>query len=70
MIGRIAGLTSNVKPDPTPIAREISHFVKVITFVAVILGVIGVVAALAIGKSLHSFIVYVHVIASVRTYFT
>lgn len=57
MMGRIAGLTSSVKSDITPIAKEIKHFVKLITFVAVVLGIIGITAAFLIGKSLYTLLV-------------
>uniref|UniRef100_A0A6V7I185 Sodium/potassium-transporting ATPase subunit alpha n=1 Tax=Bracon brevicornis TaxID=1563983 RepID=A0A6V7I185_9HYME len=39
MIGRLAGLTTQVEKIKTPIAQEISHFVHIITFIAVICGV-------------------------------
>ncbi|XP_046821658.1 sodium/potassium-transporting ATPase subunit alpha-like [Vespa crabro] len=40
MIGRLAGLTSYVKKTETPIAKEIKHFVHIITVVAIIFGLI------------------------------
>ncbi|XP_011172179.1 sodium/potassium-transporting ATPase subunit alpha-B [Solenopsis invicta] len=39
MIGRLAGLTSQLAKIETPIAKEIRHFVEIITIVAVICGV-------------------------------
>ncbi|XP_011707438.1 PREDICTED: sodium/potassium-transporting ATPase subunit alpha-like [Wasmannia auropunctata] len=38
MIGRLAGLTSHLAKIETPIAKEIRHFVEIITIVAVICG--------------------------------
>ncbi|KAK4296923.1 hypothetical protein Pmani_030611 [Petrolisthes manimaculis] len=49
VMGRIAGLASGLEADITPIAKEIKHFVKVITAVAVVLGILGIVSAFAIG---------------------
>ncbi|KAF7398681.1 hypothetical protein HZH66_006578 [Vespula vulgaris] len=40
MIGRLAGLTSCVKKTETPIAKEIRHFVHIITVVAIVFGLI------------------------------
>ncbi|KAK2587327.1 hypothetical protein KPH14_003044 [Odynerus spinipes] len=38
MIGRLAGLTSHLEKTETPIAKEIKHFVHIITVVAIIFG--------------------------------
>ncbi|XP_011631626.1 sodium/potassium-transporting ATPase subunit alpha-like [Pogonomyrmex barbatus] len=38
MIGRLAGLTSQLAKIETPIAKEIGHFVRIITIVAIICG--------------------------------
>lgn len=38
MIGRLAGLTSHLAKIETPIAKEIRHFVEIITIVAVLCG--------------------------------
>ena len=40
MIGRLAGLTTQLTNPETPIAKEIKHFVHLIMFVAVICGMI------------------------------
>ncbi|CAK9806881.1 Sodium/potassium-transporting ATPase subunit alpha [Anthophora quadrimaculata] len=40
MIGRLAGLTSQLEKSQTPIAKEINHFVQIITIVAVLCGVL------------------------------
>merc|ERR1712156_1101827 len=39
VMGRIAGLASGLASDQTPIAKEIAHFIHIITGVAVFLGV-------------------------------
>ncbi|PSN48224.1 Sodium/potassium-transporting ATPase subunit alpha [Blattella germanica] len=40
VIGRIAGLATTIKEIETPIAREIRHFIHLITILAVFLGII------------------------------
>merc|ERR1712184_159896 len=48
VMGRIAGLASGLASDQTPIAKEIAHFIHIITGVAVFLGVtffIGIIVA-------------------------
>lgn len=40
MIGRLAGLTSHLAKIETPIAKEIRHFVEIITIVAILCGLI------------------------------
>lgn len=40
MIGRLAGLTSQLTKIETPIAKEIRHFVEIITIVAVLCGLV------------------------------
>jgi sodium/potassium-transporting ATPase subunit alpha len=49
VMGRIAGLASGVSSGSTPLAREITHFINIITAVAVVLGVAFFFIALAIG---------------------
>ncbi|EGD78059.1 hydrogen/potassium-exchanging ATPase 4A [Salpingoeca rosetta] len=49
VLGRIAGLASGVDAGETPIAREIHHFTKIITIVAMIVGAIFFAISLAIG---------------------
>ena len=48
-MGRIAGLASGLDTGKTPIAREIEHFIHLITGVAVFLGVTFFIIALALG---------------------
>lgn len=48
-MGRIAHLTSGLDSRDTPIAREIQHFIHIITAVAVYLGVSFFVISFIIG---------------------
>lgn len=48
-MGRIATLTSGLETGKTPIAKEIEHFIHIITGVAVFLGVTFFVLALILG---------------------
>ena len=49
VMGRIANLASGLGNSETPIAREISHFIHLITGVAVFLGVSFLIVALILG---------------------
>merc|ERR1712226_1209832 len=49
VMGRIANLTSGIEMGQTPIAREIAHFIHLITGVAVFLGVSFFVIAFILG---------------------
>jgi len=40
VMGRIAGLTAGLIPEETPIAKEIAHFIHIISGIAVLLGVV------------------------------
>ncbi|CAG7834151.1 unnamed protein product [Allacma fusca] len=51
-IGRIAGLTSGLDSADTPLAREVEHFVKLISAVAVFFGVTFFVVSLVMGYAL------------------
>ncbi|XP_046450817.1 sodium/potassium-transporting ATPase subunit alpha-B-like [Daphnia pulex] len=51
VMGRIAGLASGLETGETPIAREISRFIHIITVVAVCLGVIFFILAMVLGYS-------------------
>ncbi|XP_058504156.1 sodium/potassium-transporting ATPase subunit alpha-3b isoform X2 [Solea solea] len=51
VMGRIATLTSGLETGKTPIAKEIEHFIHIITGVAVFLGVTFFVLALVLGYS-------------------
>lgn len=50
VMGRIAGLASGLETGETPIAKEISHFIHIITGVAVFLGVTFFVIAFIMGE--------------------
>lgn len=49
VMGRIAGLASGLDTGETPIAKEIHHFIHIITGVAVFLGVTFFVIAFILG---------------------
>merc|ERR1711981_1527597 len=49
VMGRIAGLTSGLEAGDTPIAKEIHHFINLITGVAVFLGVSFFIIAFILG---------------------
>merc|ERR1712112_185078 len=49
VMGRIAGLASGLGSDETPIAKEIEHFIHIITAVAVFLGVTFFIIAFILG---------------------
>merc|ERR1712128_274770 len=49
VMGRIAGLASGLDTGDTPIAKEIHHFINIITGVAVFLGVTFFIVAFALG---------------------
>ncbi|CAG5135194.1 unnamed protein product, partial [Candidula unifasciata] len=49
VIGRIATLTSGLEVGETPIAKEIAHFIHIITFCAVFVGVLFFIIAFILG---------------------
>ena len=49
VMGRIAGLASGLEGGQTPIAKEIEHFIHIITAVAVFLGVTFFIIAFILG---------------------
>ncbi|UYV72412.1 ATP1A1 [Cordylochernes scorpioides] len=49
VMGRIAGLASGLEMGDTPIAREITHFIHIITGVAVFLGISFFIIAISLG---------------------
>ncbi|CAL1610853.1 unnamed protein product [Knipowitschia caucasica] len=51
VMGRIATLTSGLETGKTPIAKEIEHFIHIITGVAVFLGVTFFILAIVLGYS-------------------
>lgn len=58
MIGRLAGLTTNLKKTETPIAKEIRHFVHIITFVAIAFGLLFFLLALLLGYNIIKSFTY------------
>ncbi|KAK6036419.1 e1-E2 ATPase, partial [Cooperia oncophora] len=52
VVGRIAALTAQVTSGPSPIAREIYHFIHVITFVALGVGVTFFVLSIIYGYTM------------------
>lgn len=48
-MGRIAHLASGLSTGETPIAKEIDHFIRIITGVAVSLGVVFFIIAFVLG---------------------
>ncbi|XP_045483726.1 sodium/potassium-transporting ATPase subunit alpha-like [Harmonia axyridis] len=51
VMGRIAGLTARLQPNKTPIAKELEHFMKIISCWACLLGFVFGGAALAMNYS-------------------
>ncbi|XP_076389170.1 sodium/potassium-transporting ATPase subunit alpha-2 isoform X2 [Megachile rotundata] len=58
MIGRLAGLTSQLEKEDTPIAKEIGHFVQIITTVAVLFGTLFFVLSLIIEPNILKAFTY------------
>uniref|UniRef100_A0A914P1Z9 Na(+)/K(+)-exchanging ATPase n=1 Tax=Panagrolaimus davidi TaxID=227884 RepID=A0A914P1Z9_9BILA len=57
-VGRIAGLASDLSPGITPIAKEIKHFIHIITGVAVFLGVSFFIIAFCLGYDWLTAVVF------------
>ncbi|XP_065649793.1 sodium/potassium-transporting ATPase subunit alpha-like isoform X5 [Hydra vulgaris] len=58
VMGRIANLASGLESGKTPIAIEIEHFIKIITFVAVFFGVLFFIISMAMGCNWLLSIIY------------
>lgn len=58
VMGRIANLASSVTTGETPIAREIGHFIHIITGVAVFLGVSFFFIALVLGYPIIEAVIF------------
>merc|ERR1712073_8681 len=58
VMGRIAGLASGLESDETPIAKEIAHFIHIITGVAVFLGVTFFIIAFILGYNWLDAVVF------------
>jgi len=59
VVGKIAGLTSGLETGPTPIAKELSHFIHIITGVALFLGGLFLVISLSMGYAWIDTVVFV-----------
>ncbi|CAF1414580.1 unnamed protein product [Adineta ricciae] len=57
-IGRIANLTAGVQSGTTPIATEINHFIRIITIIAVVVGVIFCICSLSLGYTYVEAVVF------------
>merc|ERR1712235_69718 len=65
VMGRIAGLASGLDTGDTPIAKEIAHFIHIITGVAVFLGVSFFIIAFILGYNwLDAVIFFIGIIVS------
>ncbi|NPV49921.1 MAG: cation-transporting P-type ATPase [Candidatus Methanofastidiosum sp.] len=49
--GKIAGLTQEIKEDPTPLQKEISYFIKYISLIAILLGVTFFLVGWSLGNT-------------------
>lgn len=58
VMGRIAGLASGLGTGKTPIAKEIEHFIQIITIFAVLLGVSFFIIAVSLGYSKLEAVVF------------
>lgn len=65
VMGRIAGLAANLDNGDTPIAKEIHHFITIITRVAVFLGFSFFIVALILGYNwLESVVILIGIIVA------
>lgn len=51
VVGRIAALTAQVESGPSPISKEISHFIRIVSFMAFGIGVAFFILSLVYGYS-------------------
>ncbi|XP_053987982.1 sodium/potassium-transporting ATPase subunit alpha-like [Hylaeus volcanicus] len=58
MIGRLAGLTSQLVKTETPIAKEIKHFVQIIVIVSVLFGLLFFILSLTIDPNILKAFTY------------
>ncbi|XP_057341392.1 sodium/potassium-transporting ATPase subunit alpha-B-like [Microplitis mediator] len=58
MIGRLAGLTTQVIKDETPIAKEINNFVQIITVVSLVFGGLFFIISLIIEPNIIKSFIY------------
>ncbi|CAF3236649.1 unnamed protein product, partial [Rotaria sp. Silwood2] len=57
-IGRIANLTAGIERGNTPIAGEINHFIRIITIIAVVVGLIFCICSLSLGYTYVEAVVF------------
>jgi len=57
-IGKIAQLTEGTDTEDTPIAKEIHHFIKIVSAVAISLGILFFIIGLAIGTDIITNLVF------------
>ena len=58
VMGDIARLVSNIKSEKTPIAKEINRFVKIITVIAVVTGIIFFAIAMVLGSNFFEAFIF------------
>ncbi|CAM9196343.1 unnamed protein product [Choristocarpus tenellus] len=58
LMGQIAGLAMSTDNDQTPINKEIQHFIKIISTIAIILGVIFFILGFVIGTDIIDNLVF------------
>lgn len=58
LMGHIAGLTANLQPEETSLQRELHHFIKIVTAVALIIGVAFFIMAMVIGYTFFQAFIY------------
>ncbi|VDM58882.1 unnamed protein product [Angiostrongylus costaricensis] len=65
VVGRIAALTAHVSSGPSPIAKEIYHFIHIITIVALSVGVTFFVLSIIYGYTLiHALIFFMGIVVA------
>jgi sodium/potassium-transporting ATPase subunit alpha len=57
-IGRIAGLTKEVEEARSPLGREINHFIKIISVIAILLGVVFFAVGFLHGEALIASLIF------------
>ncbi|XP_034187714.1 sodium/potassium-transporting ATPase subunit alpha [Osmia lignaria lignaria] len=58
MIGRLAGLTSHLEKEETPIAKEIRHFVQIIATISIIFGLFFFIVSLILDPNILKAFTY------------
>ena len=59
VMGRIAGLTAGLEADDTPIKKEIDYFIRIISGIALFIGIVFGITAISIGYEWLDAIVFV-----------